>query len=109
MVARSVQGHQELLELAILSHVQVRMLKCDSILYKYLIINYLHFLQLLKIVSGVNGIGKIALGQHVEQEDRVATGLSFNMPLMEVKRALEDQRLLGCVTHPCKPRQRWRM
>ena len=77
--------------------------------YKYLMINFLHFLQLLKIVSGVNGTGKIALGQHVEQEDRVATGLSFNMPLMEVKRALEDQRLLGCVTHPCKPRQRWRM
>ena len=49
-------------------------------------------------MSGVNGIGKIALGQHVEQEDRVATGLSFNMPLMEVKRALEDQRLLECVT-----------
>ena len=61
-------------------------------------INFLHFLQLRKIVSGVNGIGRIALGQHVEQEDRVATGLSFNMPLMEVKRALEDERLLGCVT-----------
>ena len=49
-------------------------------------------------MNGVNGIGKIALGQLVEQEDKVATEPSFNMPPMEVKHALEDQRLLGCAT-----------